>query len=178
AALPIAPAGGCAINRRFFSTSRPKILVLAGEQDLILPPDANVLPAVKLLRSPGELVTLVAGTHTAFSNFITFPSMMSYDVIGCGALANIADWGNPYDGLGGPAAGFETEDTSCLRICKDPVPANPPMQALRQHFLTTAVESAFFESTLKRSRAGRCFLRERLAAENADVHVQLRRRGH
>ena len=152
--------------------------MLAGEQDLILPPDANVLPAVNLLRSPGELVTLVAGTHTAFAGFITAPSTMSYDTLGCSVLVNLAQWGNPYDGLGGPAGGFDTDDTTCLRICKDPVPTNPPMQALRQHFLTTAVESAFFESTLKRSRAGRCFLRERLAAENADVHVQLRRRGH
>ncbi len=178
AALPIAPAGGCAINRHFFSTARPKILVLAGEQDLILPPDANVLPAVKLLRSPGELVTLVAGTHTAFSAFITVDSPTSYDVLGCSVLGNIAQWGNPYEGLGGPAAGFATEDPSCLRICKDPVPSNPPMPALRQHHLTTAIEAAFFESTLRRSRTARCFLRERLGAENADVHVQMRRRGH
>jgi dienelactone hydrolase len=178
AALPIAPAGGCVINRRFFSTRRPKILVLAGGQDLILPPDANVLPAVQLLRSPGELVILVAATHTAFSHFITSPSTVSYDTIGCALLTNIGQWGNPYDGLGGPAGGFATDDTSCLRICKDPVPTNPPMQAMRQHLLTTAVESAFFESTLKRSRVARCFLRDRLGTENADVQVQLRRRGH
>ena len=64
----------------------------------------------------------------------------------------------------------------CLRICQNPLPTNPPMQALRQHQLTTAVESAFFESTFRRSRAARCFLRRQLAAENADVQVQVRAR--
>ena len=178
AALPVAPAGGCAINARFFSTRRPRILVLAAGQDLILPPDANVLPAIQLLRSPGELVTLVDATHTAFADLIRADSATSYDTLGCGLLAGIAGWGNPFDGLGGPSAGLEPDRYACLRICKDPVPSNPPMQAARQHELTKAIESAFFASTLARSRDARCFLRERLAQENADLQVQIRRGRH
>ena len=87
-------------------------------------------------------------------------------------LTDIGQWGNPFEGLGGPAEGVEPDKFSCTRICQDPVPPNPPMQALRQHELTTAVEAAFFESTLRGSRAARCFLRARLAAENTDVRVQ------
>jgi predicted dienelactone hydrolase len=174
AALPLAPAGGCAINRRFFSTRRPRILVVAAGQDLILPPDANVLPAIRLLRSPGELVTLVDGTHTAFSDLITADSATSYDTLGCSLLKGIAGWGNPFDGLGGPAAGLEPDRSACLRICQDPVPANPPMKASRQHELTKAIESAFFAATLGRSHDARCFLGERLARENADLQVQVR----
>ena len=177
AALPVAPGGGCAITARFFSTHRPRILVLAAGQDLILPPEENVLPAVRLLHSPGELVTLVHGTHTAFSAAIGGDSQTSYDTLGCGLLTGIAGWGNPFDGLGGRKAGVDPDQYACLRICQNPPPPNPPMQASRQHELTQAVESAFFESTLGRSRAARCFLRERLAAEDADVQVQIRRRG-
>jgi predicted dienelactone hydrolase len=171
AALPIAPGGGCAVNRRFFSTMRPQILTIVGEQDLILPPDANALPAIDLLRSPRTLVTFVAATHTAFSGLVGFPSKVSYDVLGCTLLTGIAGWGNPFDGLGGPADGITSTDISCSRICKDPVPANVPMQAERQQQLTQVVEAAFFESALRHSRSARCFLRQGLAAENADVHV-------
>lgn len=179
AALPIAPGGGCAINRKFFATMRPRLLVMVGEQDRILPPDANALPALGFLHSPRTLVTLVAGTHTAFSGFITAPSQVSYDMLGCTLLGGIAGWGNPFDGLGGPESGITTTDISCSRICEDPFPANPPMQAMRQHQLTQTVEAAFFESTLRRSRAAACFLRGRLAAENPDVHVEsLAGRGH
>src|SRR4029077_1306487 len=126
------------------------------------------LPALDLLHSPRTLVTLVAGTHTAFAGLITFPSQVSYDTIGCSALGGIAGWGNPFDGLGGPEAGIATTDTSCSRICKDPFPTNPPMQATRQQQLTKTIEAAFFESTLRRTRAAGCFLRGRLAAENPD----------
>jgi hypothetical protein len=98
----------------------------------------------------------------------------SYDTIGCGLLAGIAGWGNPFDGLGGPAGGVEPDRYACLRICQDPPPSNAPMKATRQHELTTAIESAFFASTLGRSREARCFLRERLARENADLRVQIR----
>ena len=179
ASLPIAPGGACAINKKFFATKRPKLLTLVGEQDLILPPDANALPALQLLRSPATLVTLVHATHTAFAGLITFPSLVSYDTIGCSLLSNIASWGNPFDGLGGPAQGITTTDISCSRICKDPVPSNPPMLATREQLLTQTVEAAFFESTLHHSRSARCFLRDRLASENADVRVQVTHgRGH
>ncbi|HJQ84260.1 MAG TPA: hypothetical protein VKA21_09310 [Candidatus Binatia bacterium] len=171
ALLPIAPGGACAINRRFFSTSRPRLLTIVGEQDLILPPDANALPAIDLVRSPRTLVTLIAGTHTAFAGFITADRATSYDAIGCLLLDDIGTWGDPVEGLGGPESGIETHDQTCLRICKDPLPPNPPMQAKRQQELTRAIEAAFFESTLAGSRAARCFLRSRLAAENADVRV-------
>jgi predicted dienelactone hydrolase len=172
AALPIAPGGACAVNEHFFARTRRPLLALVGEQDLILPPDANALPALDLVRSRSQLVTLVAGTHTAFSAFVTQPASTSYDTIGCMLLASIGQWGNPFDGLGGPAEGIDPGAFSCTRICQDPVPPNPPMQALRQHELTRAVEAAFFESALRGSHAARCFLRARLGAENADVRLE------
>src|SRR5581483_6003074 len=163
AALPIAPGGGCAVNEKFFATDRPRLLVVVGEQDLILPPDVNARPAIDLVHSARELVTLVAGTHTAF--VINFPSNMSYDKLGCSALTHIAQWGNPFDGLGGPDAGFSASDTSCQHICTTPPPSNRPMQSQRQQDLTRAIEVAFFESTMRHSRAGRCFVETGLAQE-------------
>jgi hypothetical protein len=172
AALPIAPAGGCGINKNFFATMRPKLLVLVGSQDLILPPDANAAPAFDLLHSPRTLVTLVDATHTAFAGFFSDPSATSYDVIGCSILTGLPGWGNPFDGLGGPEDGIQTTDVSCDRVCQDPVPSNAPMPAARQHELTTAIEAAFFEATFAHSRSARCFLTSRLGSENADVMVQ------
>jgi hypothetical protein len=46
------------------------------------------------------------------------------------------------------------------------------MQALRQHDLTTAAITAFFDATLRRSRRARCFLERGLAGENTDVRVE------
>jgi predicted dienelactone hydrolase len=177
AALPIAPGGACAINKKFFATRRPKLLTLVGEQDLIHPPDANALPAIQLIRGPATLVTLIHATHTAFSGLVTLASPVSYDsIFGCPLLSKIAGWGNPFDGLGGAAQGITTTDISCSRICKDPVPSNPPMQACRQEQLTQTIEAAFFESALHHSRSARRFLRHGLASENADVRVEAR--GH
>jgi len=72
-------------------------------------------------------------------------------------------------GLGGPEVGID--GAGCALPCQSPLPANPPMQADRQHRLTRAVVTAFFDATFKHSHAARCFLRHGLAAENPDVMV-------
>lgn len=173
AALPVAPGGACAFTPQFFATRRPRLLVLSGEQDLLVPFATHVAPLTGLVRSRFQLVKLVAGTHTGFAGLITFPSATSYDTIGCAAIANVGQWGDPFAGV----IGVDPTPGICPLPCQDPVPSNPPMQALRQHELTRAIEVAFFESTLRRVRAARCFLREQLALENADVVSELHRPG-
>jgi len=51
------------------------------------------------------------------------------------------------------------------------------MPASRQHDLTQAAGTAFFQEQFQKSRAAHCFLRKVFAAENADVTVT-RRGGH
>jgi predicted dienelactone hydrolase len=176
AALGLATAGACAITERFFRETRIPFLLLHGDQDLIVPYELNARRAFDLSRSRRQLVTLVNGTHTAFSGFITFPRPTSYDALGCLVLGDISGWGDPLAGLGSIADGIDPAAVSCVQPCLLPAPTDPPMQATRQHELTRAVVVAFFESTLGHGRAAaRCYLNEVLAAENADVRVETRR---
>jgi len=168
AALPIAPAA-CFFAERFYRTARPPLLVLQGDQDLLVPLDMNGARVFARSRSPRSLVTLVDATHTGFSGFVTAPSSTSYDAVGCAAISGVVSSGNVVTGLGGPEVGID--GTGCALPCQSPLPANPPMQADRQHRLTRAVVTAFFDATFKHSHAARCFLRHGLAAENPDVMV-------
>jgi predicted dienelactone hydrolase len=176
AALGLATAGGCATTERYYRESRVPFLLLHGDRDLIVPFESNARHVFELARSRRQLVTLVDATHTAFSGFITFELETTYDELGCLVLAEFASWGDPLAGLADAAHGIDPAAASCVVPCLTPPPSGMPMQAARQHELTRAVVAAFFESTLGRARtAARCFLRETLAAENADVRVESRR---
>jgi len=71
--------------------------------------------------------------------------------------------------FGPAAAAINTQ--GCDLPCKGPVPLNAPMPASRQHDLTQVVGTAFFQEQFQKSRAGHCFLRKGLAAENPEVSV-------
>jgi predicted dienelactone hydrolase len=175
AALPIAGLS-CAFTQRFYGATRRPLLILHGDQDLLLPFTSNAERSFAGSRAPRTLVELVDATHTAFAAFITFPSNQSYDVLaGCPVVAGIGDLSKIGEGLGGTRAGIDF--SGCTVPCLDPAPPNPPMQATHQHDLTKAVVAAFFEATLEGSATAQCFLDERLAAENADVHVTTHARG-
>src|SRR5262249_57279004 len=88
AALPIAPAA-CFFGERFSRAARPPLLILQGDQDLLVPLDMNGARVFARSRSPRTLVTLVDATHTGFSGFVTAPSTTSYDEVGCAAIAGV-----------------------------------------------------------------------------------------
>jgi predicted dienelactone hydrolase len=170
AVLAIAPVA-CALTPRFYRTARVPLLVLQGDQDLLAPYAMNGLRAFERSRRPHELVTLADASHTAFSGFVSWPSSTSYDTQGCVPVAR-ALAGDPFGVLGGAADGVDTG--GCGLPCPGPAPENPPMQPARQHAITTAAVTAFFESTLGHSRAARCFLSARFAAEYPDVTTATR----
>jgi len=170
AALAIAPVA-CPLTTRFYRTARVPLLVLQGDQDLLAPYAMNGLRAFERSRRPHELVTLADASHTAFSGFVTWASSTSYDTQGCAPVSR-ALAGNPFAVLGGAAEGIDT--SGCGPPCPGPAPENPPMQPARQHAITTAAVTAFFESTLEHSRAARCFLSARFAAEYPDVTTATR----
>jgi len=168
AALPVAPVG-CMFGERFYRAARPPLLVLQGDQDLLVPLATNGARAFERARSPRTLVTLVHGTHTAFATYFTGAATESYDRVGCAAVSGVAQEGNILQGLGGRRAGIDP--TGCALPCQDRFPQNPPMSADEQHRLTKVVEAAFFDATLQGSAAASCFLGEVLAAENPDAQV-------
>jgi predicted dienelactone hydrolase len=170
AALAIAPVA-CLLTSRFYRTARVPLLLLQGDQDLLLPYAMNGLRAFDRSRRPHELLTLADASHTAFSGFVTWPSSTSYDTQGCAPVSR-ALAGDPFAVLGGASDGVDT--SGCGPPCPGPPPENPPMQPARQHAITTAAVTAFFEATLKHSRAARCFLQDRFATEYPDVTTATR----
>ena len=171
AVAAIAPAA-CYLGTDFYAHARPRLLIVEGSDDILAPSAQHSrLAFERARRSERWLVTLARGTHVAFAGLITFPSMTSYDAIGCASIGSIPLERLVLDleSLGGAAAGIET--SACRLTCTHPLPAGPPMQALRQHELTIDALTAFFDATLKRSRGARCVLNRELAARNADLTV-------
>jgi len=173
AAFAMAPAS-CELTRKALAPT-PPLLLIDGDQDLITPIDENAGRTFKRARMPRTLVTLARATHTAFTGLISTDSAVNYDAaIGCGFVEMITQ--QQVDDLiaafGPAAAGTSTE--GCSLPCKGSVPSNPPMPATRQHELTQAAGTAFFQEQFQKSRAGHCFLRKGLAAENPEVSVSRR----
>jgi predicted dienelactone hydrolase len=169
ASLAIAPVA-CAFEAAFYRAAKPPLLLLQGDQDLIVPLAGNGARAFENSNSPRELVKLVHGTHTAFSGGIQSPSATSYDLPVCSlVIANTQ--GNAAEGLGGSENGIDPALCAELLTCQPPGPPNPPMAAARQHAVTTAVVTAFFEAHFRHSKAGRCFLKSGLATL-ADVQIE------
>ena len=176
AAAALAPIG-CFFTQAYYRAAHRPLLVVQGDEDLILPIEQNGARVFERSRSPATFVTLLRGTHTGFSSFITAPSPASYDAaLGCPALGDITQQGGDAQTflrlLGEPSIGID--GTGCMLPCLGEAPAHPPMVGQRQHDLTTAALNAFFEATFKHSRDARCFLADGLAAENADVRVETR----
>src|SRR5206468_3651771 len=104
AALPVAPVG-CMFGERFYRAARPPLLVLQGDQDLLVPLATNGARAFERARSPRTLVTLVHGTHTAFATYFTGSATESYDRLGGGELL-------PWRGARGGEPGRAGRDAS------------------------------------------------------------------
>jgi predicted dienelactone hydrolase len=170
AAVALAPAA-CYLAEDFYRAARPPLLLIGGDEDLITPLATNAARAFERSRSPRRLLTLAHATHTAFAGLIRTPSTTSYDSLGCLLVEQITQ--EQVDAAIAPfgAEGAALVDTNgCALPCLTEAPSTPPMQALRQQAITQAAVVGFFESTFRRSRAARCFLKSGLAGE-PDVHL-------
>ena len=173
AAFAMAPAS-CELGRKTLAPT-PPLLLIDGTQDLITPIDQNAGRTFMRGRMPRTFVTLTGATHTAFTGLITADSSVNYDAaIGCTFVASITQ--QHVDDLiaaFGPAAAG-TDTTGCDLPCRGPVPATAPMTASRQHDLTQAAGTAFFQERFQKSRAAHCFLRKVFPSENHEVTVDRR----
>jgi predicted dienelactone hydrolase len=176
AALPIAPPYGCALTRRFFRTTHVPLLLLYGDADHMAPPGENSERVFLRARGPRHLVAIHNGSHIGFVGLAdNLVPTQHYDRFGCQILL---------DTLKGdfslPALPDESRQGIAYSsaVCPDPCQTefhDPSLDAARQHELTRIVATAFFDAYLKKDGAARCFLRTRLARENADVAVRTRR---
>jgi predicted dienelactone hydrolase len=171
AAFAMAPAS-CELTRKALSPT-PPLLLIDGDQDLITPVEQNAGRTFQRARMPRTLVTLARATHTAFTGLISADSAVNYDAaIGCAFVDKITQ--QQVDDLiaaFGPAAAG-TDTTGCDLPCRGAAPANAPMPATRQHDLTQAAGTAFFQERFQKSHAAHCFLRKVFAAENPEVTIE------
>jgi len=171
AALALAPVS-CFLGPAFYQTAKPPFVLIQGDQDLLLPIDEAGARVFLNSNSPRQLVKLVHGTHTAFSGAIGANyQATSYDVAICSLVTGNAQ-GDIGAGLGGLENGIDASLCTEVLPCQPPGPPNPPMQAPRQHDITTAVVTAFFDATFKRSKPARCFLSKGLLTL-PDVSVEI-----
>ena len=176
AVLPIAPPYGCALMRRFFRTTHVPLLVLYGDADHMAPPRENSERVFRRARGPRHLVTIHNGSHIGFVGLADgLDPTQHYDRLGCAILL-----GTLNGDFSLPALPDERRQGIAYSsaVCPDPCQSefhDPSLGAARQHELARIVATAFFDAYLKKDGAARCFLRTRLALENADVAVRTRR---
>ena len=175
AALPMAPPYACALTRRFYRATRPPLLLLHGDAD-VMAPSVNDELAFHRARGPRHLVTIHDGSHIGFVGFASGLSGDGlYDVLGCSVLLGMLN-----GDFSLPALPNERRDGIAYspQVCPDPcqqIPTKPALDAGRQQDIARIVATAFFDAYLKHDAGARCFLRAGLARENADVSTESRR---
>ncbi len=171
AAAPMA-GPGCFFTKAYFDDTHVPLLMLHGSLDAIVPYQQNALPVFADANAPKYLVTIVGGTHTAFTGGTLFDHAKNADDVGCRGLStNKSHDVDLVPLLGGAADGIVAGD--CPLPCTDPTPRPTALNAAEQRRLTLLALLPFFQSTLRGDTAGQQFLEQTLAVENAaTVQVQ------
>jgi predicted dienelactone hydrolase len=154
---------------RFFQTRRLPFLMLAGEDDALVPFGSNAAPIPEKVPG-GQLLSLASGSHTGFSGGTALLRWMrNPDAIGCWSVErNLdldadSDWGGL---LGDASEGIDT--AARIDLCTvEPLPRT--MHVFYQQNVARVAVRAFFDSVLapdagRRMEAAR-FLRSTLARE-------------
>lgn len=139
----------------FFATADVPFMMLAGEQDVLVPFESNAAPIPAKL--PGaELVTIAGGSHTGFSGGTAWLRMMdNTDALGCYSVKRAIKEGSQDSWVGLMGSEDEGIDYGVEdQLCKvDPLPR--AMNVLRQQMIARVVVTAFFERHLVADAARR-----------------------
>jgi predicted dienelactone hydrolase len=169
---------GCQFTRRFYRTTAAPLLLVHGDDDLLVPWKADARKGYRSGRNR-LLLTLRDASHTGFSEYATaFDQSQHQDRIGCAAISAALDLTDAtteglLGALGGKRAGISPRADQCPLPCDGSVPlVEPPMSADRQHEVTKAAVLAFLDGQLRGDTADTCFLRRTLRTENDDLTVK------
>jgi predicted dienelactone hydrolase len=178
AVLPIAPPYSCALTRRFFRGVRLPLLVLQGDDDLLVALGPNSERLFRRARGPRYLVVLRHGSHLGFVGFAeALDQSEHFDRFGCTALGAVLGTDVSLLPLPGDRReGISRDATACPSPCQRQ-PADPALPAARQHEIARTVAVAFFDAYLEKNRAAGCILRRGLMQEYAEVRTSVRRDG-
>ncbi len=172
AALAMAPPS-CMFTAAYFDNAPAlPLLMMLGSDDAIVDPTANEDRIFPLTKTPSELMTFAAGSHTGFAGAASFlNAATNYDAFGCKALGNVD--ASSFASLGTADQGIAQDPSVCPAACAT-VPTTPSLDATRQQNLTMAAAQAFFDGVLGRNGTGAAFVQTGIAAQNAEVTVQVR----
>jgi predicted dienelactone hydrolase len=160
-------------SEAFFAHRRLPFLMLAGDEDVIVPWEGNAAPVPQKVEG-GQLITLRGASHSGFAGGSSLLRWMrNPDALGCWSVQrNIdpgerAQWG---DLLGSAEIGILRDAPP--RLCeRDPLPRT--LNVLRQQMITTVAVRAFLDSVLSLSPgqrdSARRYLREVMPRELAEV---------
>lgn len=172
AALAMAPPS-CMFTAAYFDNAPAlPLLLMLGSDDAIVDPTANEDRIFPLTKTPSELMTFAAGSHTGFATPASFLNAASnYDAFGCKELGSVN--ASSFASLGTAAQGIAQDPSVCPAACAT-VPTTPSLDATRQQDLTKAAAQAFFDGVLGRNATGTAFVQTGMAAQNTEVTVQVR----
>ncbi|MEN8159373.1 MAG: hypothetical protein ABFS41_04790, partial [Myxococcota bacterium] len=164
---------------RFFATSGPAFLMIAGTEDAFVPYDGNAGPLLAKLPA-AQLFTIRGGSHLGFTEFAA--TWMRFndnpDATACAAFSEEAEAppdGNPFEPLGGAELGID------VAAWERPCQRSNWGRALRpqqQHWITAVAVRAFFDSLFAGDGPARAealrYLSEVLPAEQPATRFTMR----
>jgi len=162
-------------TERFFSFAQVPFMMIAGDQDAIVPYELNAKP-VRLHDTDSVLVTLKGGSHAGFAGIasVLFRWVNNPDSFGCASIKNnIQKDSEPFAALVDERYGVMDGERRSLCENSDNLPR--AMRPVRQQMLTTLAVFSFLESVfnpdpLQRDQAAEFLLRN-YPAENPEVLV-------
>lgn len=176
AALPIA-APACFVTPAFFRGSQARLLLLYGDDDLLVSFDGSGPRAFKAARRRRQLAVLHDGTHSGFSAYTaTLPSDTHYDLLTCSLLAGVGT--DPRDALGAlavPGAGVALRPGRCPETCgaeRVAAASGPVMPGARQQELTRLLAAVFFDAWLRGDPDAKCAAKRGLRGAFGDLTVR------
>lgn len=160
---------------RFFSFAQVPFMMIAGDQDAIVPYELNAQP-IRQHDPDSVLVTLRGGSHAGFAGIasVLFRWVKNPDSFGCASIKkNIKEDSNPFTALVSEQYGVVDGERKSLCENSDHLPR--AMRPAQQQMFTTLAAFSFLESLfnpdpLRRNQAAEFLLRA-YPAENPEVLV-------
>ena len=167
AAMPMSPPG-CIFQPGYYGTVDVPLLVLHGDNDLLVDFDDHAVNIFDRANAPKSLVQLVEGNHISFSDAAV--AVGFDDVQACSFLPDPTTLATQFQALitalgGAPAF---VSDAGCSTVFCDSLDPHA-MDPFRQLDIMLYTGTAFFESHLRGNPVATAYLAEQLGQANADV---------
>jgi hypothetical protein len=166
------------VTPAFFRGANARLLLLYGDDDLLVSLKESGPRAFKAARRRRQLAVLRDGTHTGFSSYTaTLPAETHYDLVTC-ALLTSQIGADPRDSLGdlvAPGAGVALRPGRCPETCgaeRVAEASGPVMHGARQQELTRLLAAVFFDAWLRDDVDAKCATKRGLRGAFDDVTVR------